>query len=151
MPMCLILLSNYFNKFVMDMYGNQSGGFVWILGLKGLRQSSPTCRLLYDTCLSWFRWMWQCGAFHFFFPKPFLWMSRFLPPHILVRTLRENISYPPHFFVVPFENRFILVVCRWYSSTGGDQNKNGTSLYYLCILQKKQEHLHLINQNCVQN
>lgn len=149
MPMCLILLTNYFNKFITDVYVNQSGGFVWILGLKGLRQSSPACRLLYDTCLSWFRLMWHWGAFNFFFARPFLWMSRFLPPHILVRTLWENISSPPHFFV-PFENRFVLIVCWWYSSTGGDQNKNGTSLYYLCILQKKQERLHLINKNCVQ-
>ena len=52
MPMCLILLTNYFNKFITDVYVNQSGGFVWILGLKGIRQSSPACRLLYDTCLS---------------------------------------------------------------------------------------------------
>lgn len=149
MPMCLILLTNYFNKFVMDMCGNQSGGFVWILGLKRLGRAA----LLVGFCMTL---VWvdfgRCDTVgrSIFFPKPFLWMSRFLPPYILVRTLWENISYPPHFFVVPFENRFVLVVCRWYSSTGGDQNKNGTSLYYLCILQKKQERLHLINQNCVQ-
>lgn len=151
MPMCLILLTNYFNKFVMDMYGNQSGGFVWILGLKGLRQSSPTCRLLYDTCLSWFRWMWHCGAFHFFFLNPSCGWADFYRLTFWSEHFEKTFPTPLIFFVVPFENRFVLVVCRWYSSTGGDQNKNGTSLYYLCILQKKQEHLHLINQNCVQN
>ena len=30
------LLSNSFNQFLQEMYGDQSGECIWILGLKGL-------------------------------------------------------------------------------------------------------------------
>ena len=57
-------------------------------------------------------------------------MSRFLPPHFFVG---KKLSLPSHFRRF-FENGFLLVVCRGYSSIGeGERNKNGTSYTFSCM------------------
>ena len=67
-------------------------------------------------------------------------MSRFLAPHFFVGTLCKNFSYPL-IFVGPFENGFLLVVCRGYSSIeggggggGGGEGGIGNYIFNIAIL-----------------
>ena len=78
---------------------------------------------------SWLYWHLSDGMFHFFFrtPPP--------PTHPMDEQISTTSRFcrnpvkkpfpPPSFFVGPFQNGFLQVVCQGYSSIGWDRNKNG--------------------------